>query len=228
MHSTGAPTAVLFTGPSLAGHCPAGLFPAHVEVRPPVRRGDMDGLPPTVTDVLIVDGVFHSTLAVSAREILAALRRGIRVYGSSSMGALRAAELDRFGMVGVGGVYEMYRSGEVVSDAEVAMIFDGDSFQPLSEPLVNIRHAIRCGREAGCLTQGAAAAIIAIAGEFRYPELNYERLFVALAERMHAAEWEAWRGFVLADTQAVNLKYRDALDLASRYRAGMRELGSTL
>jgi hypothetical protein len=228
MRSADTSTAVLFIGPSLDGSGPPRLFPAHVEVRPPVRRGDMDGLSATVTDVLIVDGVFHSTLAVSAREILAALRRGVRVYGSSSMGALRAAELDRFGMVGVGGVYEMYRSGEVVSDAEVAMVFDSDSFLPLSEPLVNIRYAIRCGREAGCLTPGGGAAIMEVASAFRYPDLNYESLFDVLAERVPAAEWQAWRAFVLADIQAVNLKYRDALDLASHYRSAMRHSGPPL
>src|SRR5471032_2204112 len=95
-------TALAFVGPSLAGlHLPE-LFPDHVDIRPPIRRGDMEALPPAVTDVLIIDGVFHSTLAVSAREILGALRRGIRVYGSSSMGALRAAELHTYGMIGVG------------------------------------------------------------------------------------------------------------------------------
>lgn len=228
MHRVNAPTAVLFTGPTLAGHSPVRVFPGNVDVRPPVRRGDMDALPSTVTDVLIVDGVFHSTLAVSAREILAALRRGIRVYGSSSMGALRAAELDRFGMVGVGGVYEMYRSGEVVSDAEVAMIFDGDSFLPLSEPLVNIRYAIKRGCETGCLAPDVASTIIATAGEFRYADLSYESLFDALEECMPAIEWRAWRAFVLADTQAVNLKYRDALDLANHYRFAIRDSGPTL
>ena len=36
---------------------------------------------------------------------------GVRVYGAASMGALRAAELDAFGMVGIGKIYESYRVG---------------------------------------------------------------------------------------------------------------------
>ncbi len=39
------------------------------------------------------------------------MKKGVKVYGSSSMGALRASELDEFGMVGVGRIYECYRSG---------------------------------------------------------------------------------------------------------------------
>jgi hypothetical protein len=59
--------AVLFVGPSLAGYESEGLFPPHVRVCGPIRRGDMDALPPSVTDVLIVDGVFHSTRYVSRK-----------------------------------------------------------------------------------------------------------------------------------------------------------------
>ena len=55
--------------------------------------------------ILIVDGEFGQSLSVWHKEILHALHRGIRVVGASSMGALRAAELDRFGMEGVGEIY---------------------------------------------------------------------------------------------------------------------------
>src|SRR4051812_3590427 len=61
-------------------------------VRAPVRQFDVlrdvrDGY----HVVVIIDGVFHQTPAVSPTEIMDALRRGMLVYGCSSMGALRAA-----------------------------------------------------------------------------------------------------------------------------------------
>ena len=55
------------------------------------------------------------------------------------MGALRAAEMQHYGMVGVGRIFEMYSRGEVEGDDEVALVFDPDSMEPLSEPMVNIR-----------------------------------------------------------------------------------------
>ena len=43
------------------------------------------------------------------REILYAMSEGIHVFGASSMGALRAAELHGLGMRGIGTVFEAYR-----------------------------------------------------------------------------------------------------------------------
>ena len=59
-----------------------------------VRRG--------VRVIGLVDGVFERVPAVWHKEILFALSEGVHVYGAASMGALRAAELDTFGMRGVG------------------------------------------------------------------------------------------------------------------------------
>jgi hypothetical protein len=46
--------------------------------------------------------IFDSTPAVLHKEILWAMDRGVGVSGAASMGALRAAELHWYGMVGVG------------------------------------------------------------------------------------------------------------------------------
>jgi len=37
-------------------------------------------------------------------------------------------------------IYELYKQGGLVSDEEVALIFEPESFKPLSEPMVNIRY----------------------------------------------------------------------------------------
>jgi len=39
------------------------------------------------------------------------MSRGVHVFGASSMGALRAAELAAFGMVGFGRIYDLFRTG---------------------------------------------------------------------------------------------------------------------
>ena len=56
----------------------------------------------------IVDGYFEGVLSVWHKEILWAMAEGIHVFGSASMGALRAAELHPFGMHGTGRIFEAF------------------------------------------------------------------------------------------------------------------------
>ena len=76
------------------------------EYRPPAKRGDILAAVADGADIIgLIDGVFHQDCAVAHREILAAVKKGIKVVGASSMGALRAAEMDTLGMTGVGKIY---------------------------------------------------------------------------------------------------------------------------
>jgi len=70
---------------------------------------------------------------VAHKEILDVLKKGVTVVGGSSMGALRAAELDAFGMVGAGRIYECYRSGRIEADDEVAVTYNPVTGEQLSE-----------------------------------------------------------------------------------------------
>ena len=113
---------VVFTGPRLSVEKAKAILPG-AEYRPPIVRGDLNSLPAGTKVVGIIDGVFFSESAIAHKEIIAVMKKGVQVYGSSSMGALRAAELAEFGMIGVGRVYECYRSGRIVKDDEVAVTF---------------------------------------------------------------------------------------------------------
>jgi hypothetical protein len=110
---------------------------------PPARSGD-------VVSVLLnyrphaiglVDGVFRTSTAVLHKELLEAISQGVWVVGSSSMGALRAAECARFGMMGVGQVFEQYHSGALEDDDEVAVAHaDQESgYRAFGQPMVTIR-----------------------------------------------------------------------------------------
>ena len=98
-----------------------------------------------VRAIVLVDGVFHGRAPVWQRELLCAMESGIRVYGASSMGALRAAELHAHGMVGLGTIYAWYVTGEIDGDDEVALLHAGaeQRYRPLTEPLVNLRFNLR-------------------------------------------------------------------------------------
>src|SRR5262245_32336956 len=128
--------AIVYLGPSLPKSEAAELLAA--DFRPPVRRGDLMECSPRSV-VVIIDGEFGQSLSVSPKEILELLDRGTCVIGASSMGALRAAELESCGMVGCGWVFESYRSGRIVRDDEVALTFSPFDLQALTVPLVNVR-----------------------------------------------------------------------------------------
>ena len=74
------------------------------------------------TIIGIIDGYFEVTPTVWHKEILWAMAQGIHVYGSASIGALRAAELCSFGMTGVGRIFVAYRDGILTDDDEVAVM----------------------------------------------------------------------------------------------------------
>ncbi|NTV54645.1 MAG: hypothetical protein HGA73_04195, partial [Syntrophaceae bacterium] len=108
---------IVFLGPSLERATAETILAA--EYRPPAKRGDLLWAVQDGAEVIgLIDGVFHQESAVAHREILTAIKKGVRVVGASSMGALRAAEMDTLGMTGIGEVYQMYRSGDLISDDE--------------------------------------------------------------------------------------------------------------
>src|ERR1700730_15150065 len=108
MRARAADCVVMFVGPTLATSPRARTLARSYALRRPVRRDDIARLvrgrrKPGV--IVIVDGVFHDTLAVGHAEIREALVRGWRVWGLSSMGAIRAREMAHLGMRGFGRVF---------------------------------------------------------------------------------------------------------------------------
>ena len=57
-----------------------------------------------------------------AQEILYAMSAGAEVAGAASVGALRAAELSPFGMIGIGSIYRPFAAGHWTDDDEVAVM----------------------------------------------------------------------------------------------------------
>src|SRR5215470_18896878 len=111
----------VFVGPTLPPVEIAAVLDA--VCLPPVAQGDVYRLVGARPRAIgIIDGYFDGVPAVWHKEILWALTQGIHVFGSASMGALRAAELHPFGMQGVGSIFEAYRSGELEDDDEVAVL----------------------------------------------------------------------------------------------------------
>jgi len=176
-------TAIIFAGPSL----PPRLRPADagIEWRSPVRQGNVYRAALTRPVVIgIIDGYFEAVPTVWHKEILWAMARGIHVFGAASIGALRGAELDRFGMRGIGSIYEAYRDGIFVDDDEVAVLHGPEElgYPPLTEALVNIRATIAEAERRGVVAPTAAARLTEIAKALFYKERTYERVLATAAE----------------------------------------------
>jgi hypothetical protein len=158
----------LFAGPTLAGSPHGRRLVRGLRVRPPVRRGDVERLceahatarrPPGV--LVVADGLFHDTLAVGHAELRGALRDGWAVWGVSSMGAIRAREMESLGMRGFGRVFERFRGEPDFQDDEVALLHGpAPEWRPLTEPLVHLRAAADHLVARGLVGESAAREVV--------------------------------------------------------------------
>lgn len=140
----------------------------------PIQRGDLSLAIKENPDIIaIIDGVFHQNSAVGHKEILNVIKKGIEVYGASSMGALRASELDTLGMCGIGYVYDQYATGEVDSDDDVAVMLDSETLEALSEPLINMKYVFENAVGENIITEEEKNELLTIAKKTYYPKRNY-------------------------------------------------------
>jgi len=168
---------VIFLGPTLSHSDGNKILKA--DYRPPARMGDIYALQATrVKHIILIDGVFHSEPSVWQREILAAIDEGITVWGASSMGALRAAELYHFGMIGFGTIFEWYKDNIINGDDEVALHHGPEetNYLKVSEPLVNIRFTLAEAVKSNYLSQEQADQLIILAKGLYYPHRSYQEL----------------------------------------------------
>ncbi|MGZ4905978.1 MAG: TfuA-like protein [Halobacteriota archaeon] len=207
------PDCVVFTGPSLP--CTEAIaVDKRLVCYPPAIRGDVwRAAQAGARFIALIDGVFYDRAAVSHREIISTIRSDVTVIGGSSMGALRASELDGFGMIGVGKIYRCFKEGSIEADDEVAVGYNPVTFEPVSEPLVNIRFALHMLNEAHRIDRHLRDELLSIAkGQF-YLDRRVgtllkiaERRSVITAQKAHEIEaFLAHKNF--------DLKRADALEV---------------
>lgn len=176
---------VLFTGPTLPPGDAAAMIDA--DVRPPAAQGDLIAavLEIRPSAIGLIDGVFQSQPAVRHKEILWAIDLGIPVFGAASMGALRAAELNGFGMIGVGLIYRWYRRNALAPDDAVAVLHGPAELgaTSLSDSLVDLRMTFKSCRRRGILNRETEHALVMIAGRLPYRA----RTRSAVLDAAHAA-----------------------------------------
>lgn len=202
---------IVFLGPSLSCDEASAILPA--SYRGPAAMGDVyRAVMERPSAIVIIDGVFERTPAVWHKEILFALSSGIPVFGASSMGALRAAELHGFGMVGIGRVFEQFRDGELEDDDEVAVAHAAaeHGYRSLSDAMVNIRDGLRSACGQGVITPATTRRLEAAAKRQFYADRSWASLVAAgRVPEVSAHELGELRHWL--SRHAPDLKRRDAV-----------------
>ena len=165
--------ASIFLGPTMSVDEARLILPQGV-FRPPAAQGDLlYAAEYDKADIIgLVDGTFHQNLSVWHNEVCYLLSRGVTIYGSSSMGALRAVETESFGTRGVGAIYKWYRDEIITGDDEVALIHGDAScnFRSFSLPMVNIRASIALAVAKGLVIEDTGRRVIETAKSINYQE----------------------------------------------------------
>jgi hypothetical protein len=204
---------IIFLGPTLPQA--TAMRELDAVILAPAAQGDVYRAalkhPPAIG---IIDGYFDRVPAVWHKEILWAMAQGIHVFGSSSMGALRAAELVDFGMKGVGWIFNAFERSWLEDDDEVALIHGTaeTGYQNLSEPMVNLRRTIESAVEEKIISSPTADLFLSIAKRLFYPDRIYANLLNQTREAGAAPdEIEALQTWL--PTGRIDQKRLDAIEM---------------
>ncbi|WP_375198069.1 TfuA-like protein [Sphingobium sp.] len=200
----------VYAGPS----CHAELLGTDLVLHPPAAAGDMArrcGDAPCT--IVLIDGYFGHVRSPWHKEILHLMSLGFRMIGAASMGALRAAELDSAGMLGIGAIYHGFRTGLLTGDDEVALVHAPKElrYRPLTMALVDVRAKLVEEVRARRLSPATARHMVEDARAVPF-SIRDARCLADMARRHNAPP-------DLLDPAAPGLKARDALAAIACARA---------
>jgi TfuA protein len=178
---------IIFVGPSLSLQKARKIFDA--DYRGPAKKGDLLVLsasslislknqPNAINFVGLIDGLFLQDYPPTPIEVFQLLsNKNFRVVGGASIGALRAVELEKFGMVGIGKVFELFKNGTTNADDEVAVTFDlGDGVSIQSEAMIDIRFNLFIAHKKNIITKRTKHIIAKTAKSIYFPYRNYSNI----------------------------------------------------
>lgn len=204
---------IVFVGPTLHADPPTELLAA--EYLPPASQGDVYcAVRGGVRAIGLIDGYFERVPAVWHKEILWAMSQGVRVYGSASMGALRASELHSYGMRGSGAIFEGFLSGALSDDDEVTIVHSSidSGYRPLSDAMVNIRATMRAAVAASVVSEETAVDLCNHAKACFYPDRRLDST-IEVVRRGAAATHELDALAAWLPLNRVDQKRLDALEM---------------
>lgn len=211
---------VLFAGPSLF-HADPDL--PDIELRGPAAHGDIAAAVKQGANIIgLIDGQFETVASVWHKEILFALSEGVRVLGAASMGALRAAECEPYGMEPIGTIANRYASGELSDDAAVAQAHAPAelNYMPLTETLVDAEATILRLKTLNLISEQEAVSLNVSADTIFFKERTAKTI-VDRASQIPMERRDAILGAYSEHHH--NLKTEDALLLVDTLRGSENE-----
>jgi hypothetical protein len=210
-----------FAGPSLRARDRLE-FP-DIDWHPPAEAGDLLRLQTDeVSTVCLIDGYFDHRPAVRHKEILLLLSQGVRIFGASSIGALRAAEMQAMSMIGIGAIFQAFARGTIWGDDEVALIHAGADrdWNPLSIPLADVRATLCAARRKQVIDRESARALLIAARSIHYTDRDWKSVCATAVGGASDPHFENW-----VEQGAVEQKRIDAIACMRAVIAGKPMLG---
>ncbi len=210
---------IIFIGPSLDIGKAKRIFDA--DYRPPAKKGDFLRLMNCISDddrviVGLVDGLFLQDYPPTPIEVFQlVVKKNMLVLGGASLGALRAVELEKYGMIGIGKIFELYKKNTIAADDEVAVTFDPEKKQLESEAMIDIRYNLFVALRKGVIDKNTRKAAVKVAKSIYFPDRNYEVIIDETKRRYPSSSdyLESFRSYVSKNRQS--LKEKDAIKLVN-------------
>ena len=213
---------IIFIGPSLNHEKARKIFQA--DYRAPAKKGDLIMLltstysnpieVPNLTNIIgLVDGLFLQDYPPTPIEVYQLLsNKNFHVVGGASIGALRAIELEKFGMVGIGKIFELFRNGATDADDEVAVTFQqgaGENIQ--SEAMIDIRFNLFVACKKKVITERVKRVIARKAKSIYFPYRNYTHILeqTRLEFPELSTQLDSFSAYI--DENRLSLKEHDAI-----------------
>lgn len=217
---------VIFLGPSLSRQKAKNILEA--DYRPPAKKGDLLRLADLAKDIAmvgLVDGFFLQDYPPTPIEVYQlATKKNMLLVGAASLGALRAVELEKFGMIGIGKIFELYKAGKIDGDDEVAVTFEEGQHTLQSEAMIDIRFNLFIARRKGIIDESTKREITKVAKNVYFPFRNYTDI-LDLAKRQYPRSdsyIESFRAYITNNRES--LKERDAIKLLKYMRQRIQQL----
>ena len=209
---------VIFLGPSLSRDKARKILEA--DYRLPAKKGDLLQLILKEVDIVgLVDGYFLQDYPPTPIEVYNLVRkRNVKVLGSSSLGALRAVELGKYGMIGIGKIFRLFRDGILESDDEVAVTFT-DYTNYKSEALIDIRYNLFLAQKYKIIDIITGRSILKISKQTYFPYRTYEDILdkCKLKYPEIHSQLESFRDYILNNKKS--LKEMDAVRLLKHIKS---------
>lgn len=217
---------VIFLGPSLSRQKAKNILEA--DYRPPAKKGDLLRLADLTKDIAmvgLVDGFFLQDYPPTPIEVYQlATKKNILLVGAASLGALRAVELEKFGMIGIGKIFELYKTGKIDGDDEVAVTFEEGRHTLQSEAMIDIRFNLFIARRKGIIDESTKRQITKVAKNVYFPFRNYTDI-LDLSKRQYPLSdsyIESFRAYITSNRES--LKERDTIKLLKYIRQRIQQV----